>query len=373
MIGSRRIGELKPIVLVVLDGISWEYIKAANTPFLDGLMRGGSAETCMAMVPTVTNVNNASIITGAFPEEHGISSNSYYDPETGLEVFMDSMSFLTHPTWLELEANRGGRTLLLTVKDKLLRLLSRGATASYSAERPPWKLVEELGTPPSIYTSEVSVWLLKAARLEMERRRWDLTYISTTDYTPHKYPPVSPEAREYLSMLDEELERLFELDVVLGIVADHGMNQKRVNLDPVRLLKDEGIEARLVAAIRDEHPTHHMNLGGSAYLYLREGLERAWEVLASAEGVEMALSRDEAAERFRLPADRIGNLLVLAEKEYTLGLNSRSIYEDVEVRSHGSLHEVEVPLISSIRMKPEKGGYNKDLLPRLKAALGIPP
>ncbi|MBS7637967.1 alkaline phosphatase family protein [Candidatus Bathyarchaeota archaeon] len=363
---------MRPIVLLVLDGITWDYIEAANTPFLDSLMRMGSAETCRAMVPTVTNVNNASIITGAFPEEHGISSNSYYDPKTGLEVFMDSSSFLTHPTFLELEAKGGGRTLLLTVKDKLLRLLSRGATASYSAERPPGRLVEEIGMPPSIYSSEVSTWLLKAARLEMERRRWDLAYISTTDYIPHKYPPSSQEAREYLSNLDEELGRLFELDVVLGIVADHGMNQKRVNLDPVRLLKEDGIEARMVAAIRDEHPTHHMNLGGSAYLYLEEGLERAREALASAEGVEEVLSRDEAARRFRLPAERIGDLLLLADFEYTLGLNSRSIYEDVEIRSHGSLHEAEVPLISSLRMETEGEAYNKDLFPRLKAAIRRP-
>lgn len=360
---------MRPIVLVVLDGISWEYIKAAKTPFLDSLMDDGTAETCRAMMPTVTNVNNASIITGAFPEEHGISANSYYDPSTGVEVFMDSSSFLNRPTWLEREAGLGGRTLLLTVKDKLLRLLSRGATASYSAERPPRGLVEELGMPPPIYSSEVSIWLLEAARLEMGRRRWDLAYISTTDYIPHKYPPASPEAREYLSKLDEGLERLFELDVNLGIVADHGMNPKRVNLDPVRLLKEWGIEARMVAAIRDEHPTHHMNLGGSAYLYIKEGVERAGEILASAEGVEMVLSRAEAAERFRLPAERIGDLLVLAEAEYTLGLNPRTIYEDVEVRSHGSLHEAEVPLISSLRMEGEGEAYNKDLFPRLKAAL----
>ncbi len=359
-------------MVVVLDGISWGYLEAASTPFLDGLMRAGTAETCRAMVPTVTNVNNASIITGVFPETHGISANSYYDPAKGVEVFMDSSAFLNHPTWLELEAREGRRSLLLTVKDKLLRLLSRGSTASYSAERPSEALVEEVGEPPSIYSAEASLWLLKAARLELERRRWDVVYICTTDYVPHKYPPTSPEARDYISQLDEGLERLFELDVALGIVADHGMNPKRVSLDPVRLLRDEGIEARLIATIKDEHPTHHMNLGGSAYLYLKDGVAEAREVLADAEGVEMALPRSEASKRFRLPADRVGDLMVLADAEHTLGLNLRSTYEDVEVRSHGSLHEVEVPLISSIGMELEGEAFNKDVFPRLKASLRGP-
>jgi phosphonoacetate hydrolase len=339
---------------------------------MDSLMRAGTAETCRAMTPTVTNVNNASIITGVYPEAHGISANSYYDPATGVEVFMDSPSFLNHPTWLEAEARRGRRTLLITVKDKLLRLLSRGATDSFSAERPPGWIVEEIGEPPSIYSSEVNTWILKAACHVLRKGAWDVVYISTTDYVPHKYPPESPEATDYMSQLDEGLERLFELDIALGLVADHGMNRKRVNLDPVMLLGEEGIEARLLATIRDEHPVHHMNLGGSAYLYLRGGLERAREILASAKGVEMALTRSEAAARFRLPAGRIGDLLVLADVDYTLGRNSRSIYEDVEIRSHGSLHEAEVPLISSLRLEPAGEAYNKDLFSRLTSSLRIP-
>ena len=354
-----------PLVVVCLDGVSWDYIEAADTPFLDGMGREGVAATCMAMVPTVTNVNNASIITGAFPEEHGISTNWYYDPATGVEVYMDSSRFLTCPTLTERATARGGRTLLLTVKDKLRRLLARNVTASYSTERPPPRLVEELGAPPSIYSMESSPWLLSAAEHELMRRSWDMVYISTTDYIPHMYAPETPEAREYTRRLDEGLGRIMERGAVLGVAADHGMNEKKVNLDLVQLLGEAGMGARFIAAIKDEHVVHHRNLGGSAYLYVEGDVERARDVVASADGVEVVLTRAEAAARFRLPAGRIGDLLVLADADHTFGPNPGSVYADVEVRSHGSLHEREVPFILSRRVEVGRELYNRDLIPGL--------
>jgi len=352
------------LVVVCLDGVSWDYIEAADTPFLDGVGREGVAATCMAMVPTVTNVNNASIITGAFPEEHGISTNWYYDPASGVEVYMDSSRFLTCRTILERATARGGRTLLLTVKDKLRRLLARNVTASYSTERPPPRLVEELGKPPSIYSLESSPWLLSAAEHELRRRRWDMVYISTTDYIPHMHGPETPEAREYMRRLDGGLEEIAKRVSVLGVVADHGMNEKKVNLDLVQLLGEARMEARFVAAIKDEHVVHHGNLGGSAYLYVCGDVERARDMVASADGVEAVLTRAEAAERFRLPEGRIGDLLVLADADHTFGPNPGSVYADVQVRSHGSLHEREVPFILS-RGEVGRELYNKDVIPSL--------
>ena len=361
------------LVAVCLDGISWSYLEAAETPFLDSLRRVGSSTTAKAMVPTVTNVNHASILTASYPEAHGISGNTYYDPTSKREVYMDDARFLRCPTLLEEASRRGWRTLLLTVKDKLRRLLARGVTHSYSVERPMEKAMRALGPPPSIYTAEADLWLLRAARWELEHRRWDLAYISTTDYIPHRYGPGEPEAREYLSRIDEALEELWSLDLEMGLVADHGMEAKGVNLDPVRLLGEGGIEARLIAAIRDEHYIHHMNLGGSAYLYVGGDIEKARSILAEAEGVEVALGWWEAAERFRLPPDRIGDLFLLAEEEYTLGPNPRSVYRKVELRSHGSLHEVEVPLILSHHRPLPEELESRRLLPLLGLRADAPP
>ncbi len=356
-------------VIICLDGVSWDYVKESKTPFLDKMGREGVASTCKAMVPTVTNVNNASIITGAFPERHGISTNSYYDPSTGIEVYMDSSRFLTCHSLLEDVTALGGRTLLLTVKDKLRRLLARNVTASYSVERPPQKLADGIGAPPSIYSPESSLWLLQAAERELKNNHWNTVYVSTTDYIPHKFGPNESEAREYTNRIDEGLSRIAEHNVALGIVADHGMNEKTVNIDLIRLLEEAGLRARFVAAIRDEHVIHHSNLGGSAYLYLEGEVRKARDLLASTSGIELALTREEAATKFKLPADRIGDLLVLADKNHTFGPNPRSPYSDVNVRSHGSLHEREVPFFLGHRVEVDRELYNKDIIPHLLRTL----
>jgi len=352
-----------------LDGVSWDYVKESKTPFLDNMGREGVASTCKAMVPTVTNVNNASIITGTFPDGHGISTNSYYDPSTGVEVYMDSSRFLTCHSLLEDVSARGGRTLLLTVKDKLRRLLARNVTASYSVERPPLKMVDGIGCPPSIYSSESSIWLLQAAERELKNHRWNMVYVSTTDYIPHKYAPKESEARDYMNRIDEGLSSIAEQNVALGIVADHGMNEKTNNIDLIRLMEEAGLRARFVAAIRDEHVIHHSNLGGSAYLYVEGEVKKARDLLASTSGIELALTREEAATKFKLPANRIGDLLVLADKNHTFGPNPRSPYRDVNVRSHGSLHEREVPFFLSHRVEVNRELYNKDIIPFLLRTL----
>jgi phosphonoacetate hydrolase len=316
------------------------------------------------MVPTVTNVNNASIVTCSYPEKHGITSNWYYDQESGQEVFMDSNHFLTCKTFLEYEVKKGKKVLLLTVKDKLRRLLATKGVHSYSVERPDNKIVEKIGPEPNIYEISSSPWLIKAAHMEISKTKWDVLYISTTDYIPHKYNPKHPLAREYLQRIDEELESIHNSGYEMGIVSDHGMNTKYVNFDPVNYLKEQGISVKIVAAIKDEHIIHHMNLGGSAYLYTDKP-EKAKEILLQSEGVEAVFDRVEAAKKYKLMENRIGDLLILADAEHTFGRNKKTNYRTIEIRSHGSLHEREVPFIISRKMKIKNEVYNKDLIPYL--------
>jgi phosphonoacetate hydrolase len=319
------------------------------------------------MVPTVTNVNNASIITCSFPELHGITTNWFYDPETGLEVFMDSSKFLMCETYLEKAAQRGQKTLLLTAKDKLRRLLAKDCDKSYSVERPDPRISEELKPPPGIYEPDASPWLLRAAAHEIASHEWDIVYVSTTDFIPHMYSPKDPEAREYMSRIDEAIESIYSNGCILGVVADHGMNAKSVNIDPTRLLQEHGVSSKMVESIKDEHVVHHQNLGGSVYLYVSEA-EKALAILREAEGVEAVFRRDEAAREFRLMRERIGDLLLIADRDHTFGPNEKSVYRDIGIRSHGSLHENEVPFILGIRIETKEQLYNKDVIPALTAA-----
>ena len=336
-------------VIVCLDGVSPEYIKMANTPFLDSLAREGTSTVCNAMVPTVTNINNTSIITASFPITHGITTNYFYDFETGEEVYMDSSKYLTCKTILEKATLQGKKTLLLTVKDKLRRLLARNITLTYSAEKPDQRIINEFGQPPGIYTADSSIWLIEAANHEMNKCDWDYVYISTTDYIPHKHGPKESEAREYISQIDSALESINEKNPLIGIVADHGMNSKKVNFDPSKLLQKHGIKTRLIANIKDEHVTHHQNLGGSAYIYLenKKNKEKTKIILQDTEGIEKVLTREQAAHTYKLNQKRIGDIMILADEKHTFGVNTTSDYRDIDIRSHGSTHEIKIPLISN--------------------------
>jgi len=135
-------------------------------------------------------------------------------------------------------------------------------------------------------------------------------------------------------------------DFLLCITADHGMSDKRVAINLEITLRRYGIKSKLNSIIADRYVVHHRNLGGAAYIYLKKPEEtlKALKILRETEGVEAALTRDEASKLYHLDKDRIGDILVLGEKDYVFGLLDQERIE-VSMRSHGSLHESRVPII----------------------------
>jgi phosphonoacetate hydrolase len=337
----------EPIVVMCIDGLDPAYLERCRAPVLEELGRRGFARTGMAMVPTVTNVNNVSIVTGSYPREHGIASNYWLDQEADREVYMESAEFLRADTMLERATRKGLRSALVTAKDKLRVLLDRGTAVSFSAEEPlPW-LVEELGEPPPIYSLEVNGWVIRAASLLLSREGVDLVYVATTDYAQHAHAPGDPRSQEHMTILDNALECLVEAhpDVELLITADHGMSAKGRMVDLEAALGRYGIRARAVPVIKDRYVVHHSNLGGCSYVYLeRDGLGEVLEVLRETPGVEAAMDSDEAAQRFRLPRERVGDIVVLGGREVVFGSPSE-VAMPAGLRSHGSLYEREVPII----------------------------
>ena len=81
-------------VIICLDGCAPDYLAGSETPNLDAIAREGFHTIGAAVVPTVTNVNNTSIITASYPEIHGITSNYFIDPASGEEVYMEFPTYL---------------------------------------------------------------------------------------------------------------------------------------------------------------------------------------------------------------------------------------------------------------------------------------
>jgi phosphonoacetate hydrolase len=364
----------RPVVVVCVDGCQFDYITAAVAAgveqFLGALLNGGgTAYVADCVIPSFTNPNNLSIVTGAPPSVHGICGNYFYDRDRGEEVMMNDPRYLRAGTILAAFADAGAKVAVITAKDKLRKLLghrmqgicfsSEKADEVTLAENGIEGIVERVGMPvPSVYSAQLSEFVFVAGVKLMERERPDLMYLSTTDYIQHKAAPGTPAANDFYAMMDRHLARLDELGATIVVTADHGMNAKHgADGQPnVIYLQDQLDDwlgqgaARVILPITDPYVVHHGALGSFALVYLPEGGDEAAvrERIAALPGIESVRSRAAAADHFELPPDRIGDLVVVSRQDTVIGTSvARHDLSGLEVplRSHGGVSEQKVPLI----------------------------
>ena len=363
----------EPVVVLCIDGSEPDYhrqaVRAGSMPFLGSILPGGTDRLADCVVPSFTNPNNLSIVTGVPPSAHGICGNYFYDRDAGAEVMMNDPRYLRCGTILAVFAREGARVAVVTAKDKLRRLLGHGMSGvCFSAETADRTTVAEhgiadalgmVGMPlPSVYSAGLSEFVFAAGVKLLESVRPDIMYLSTTDYVQHKHAPGSPEANAFYGMMDGYLAKLASLGATLAITADHGMNAKTDAAGKPRViyLQDHldgwlGTgRARVILPITDPYVVHHAALGSFATVYLPEGADagRLREQVGGLAGIEVALEREAACQRFELPADRVGDLVAVSERHVVLG-TSEARHDlsglDAPLRSHGGISEQTVPLL----------------------------
>jgi phosphonoacetate hydrolase len=364
----------RPLVVVCVDGCQYEYITAAVAagcaPFLGRLLAGaGTSIIADCVMPSFTNPNNLSIVTGVPPSVHGICGNYFFDPERGEEVMMNDPRHLRVGTILAAFSHAGATLAVITAKDKLRKLLGHRMTGiCFSSEKADQvslaengieHVLDRVGMPvPSVYSAELSEFVFVAGVKLMESERPDLMYLSTTDYIQHKAAPGTPVANDFYAMIDRNVARLDALGSTIVLTADHGMNAKHgADGQPnVIYLQDTldawlgASKARVILPITDPYVVHHGALGSFALVYLTApAAERALtERIAALPGIETVLTRAEAAARFELPSDRIGDLVIVSQLDTVIG-TSRDRHDlsglDVPLRSHGGTSEQKVPLL----------------------------
>jgi phosphonoacetate hydrolase len=367
----------QPTVVICVDGCEPDYIAQAVAaglmPTMSRWLRDGTALVADCVVPSFTNPNNLSIVTGAPPSVHGICGNYLFDAATGTEVMMNDPKWLRAPTLLAAFASAGAQVAVVTAKDKLRLLLGHGLRGiCFSAERADQTsegdngigdVLSLVGMPvPSVYSAELSEFVFAAGVKLLASRRPDLLYLSTTDYVQHKHAPGDPDANRFYAMFDRYLAEFDAAGAVVAVTADHGMNGK-VKLDAtpnvvyLQDLLDGWLGAgrsRVILPITDPYVVHHGALGSFATVYLpAESVEFVGAKLAAMPGIEVVLPRDAAAARFELPADRIGDLVVVAERSVVLGTSvARHDLSQLELplRSHGGISEQRVPLVVNRRI-----------------------
>ena len=373
---SYRLPE-RPSVVVCVDGCEPDYIAQAvaggHMPWMERVLAEGASVIADCVIPSFTNPNNLSIVTGASPAVHGICGNYLYDTESGVEVMMNDPKWLRAPTLLAALADAGCKVAVVTAKDKLRKLLGhRLRGVCFSAEKADQATLDEHGIDgvlelvrlpvPSVYSAELSEFVFAAGVKLMRARTPDVMYLSTTDYVQHKHAPGSAEANAFYRMMDRYLAELEDEGCAIAVTADHGMNAKtRLDASPnviyLQDILDDGLGAgrtRVILPITDPYVVHHGALGAYATVYLPADLAPTAlaERIAALRGIELVLSRADAARRFELPADRIGDLVVIAERPVVIG-GAAAKHDlsglDAPLRSHGGLSEQRVPLIMNRR------------------------
>ena len=383
----------QPVVVVCVDGCEPDYLGQAvatgHMPWMKKALSHGTGLVADCVVPTFTNPNNLSIVTGVPPSVHGICGNYLYDSESQAEVMMNDPKWLRAPTILAALADAGQKVAVVTAKDKLRQLLGHQMKGiCFSAEKADQanlaehgidQVLAKVGKPlPSVYSADLSEFVFAAGVWLMQHQRPDVMYLSTTDYIQHKFAPGTDGANAFYAMMDGYLQQLEDMGCVIALTADHGMNAK-VGMDglPQVIYLQDWFDAwlgtavaRVILPITDPYVVHHGALGSFATVYLPASvdLNQAVQRLQAVHGIEAVYTREQAAVHFELPADRIGDLVVVSERFTVLGtaLAKHDLSGlDVPLRSHGGVSEQRVPLVLNrpiTGLDPQRRWRNFDAL-----------
>ena len=365
-------------IAICLDGCEPAYLDAAIAdglmPTLERIRKTGTDRLAHSVIPSFTNPNNMSIATGRPPSVHGICGNYLYDPDTGEEVMMNDPKFLRAPTIFSGYFDTSKKVAIVTAKDKLRALLGHGLkfdegrAICFSSERSDTTTKAAngidnasawLGLPvPEVYSAELSEFVFAAGVKLLKEFQPDVMYLTTTDYVQHKYAPEDAEAKAFYAMFDKYLTELDAMGAAIVVTADHGMKPKHLaDCSPaviyVQDLLDEWLgkdAARVILPITDPYVVHHGALGSFATAYLPKGTDVAdiLNRLAALPEIIVAIDKAEACKRYELPADRIGDIVLVSGENMTIGTSAHRhdlAALNEPLRSHGGLTEQEVPFI----------------------------
>ena len=368
----------RPVVGICLDGCADEYFDTALArgfmPNLQRISVSGYRGFARGQMPSFTNVNNASIVTGVPPCVHGIGGNYFYETATGREVMTNSATFLRAPTIFPAAQKAGRKVAVVTAKDKLRDIFASGLIElggiAFSSERVSEAVISThgivnveaaVGPNPNIYSGEASIYVLRAGVKLIETGQADFLYLSTTDFMQHKFAPETPEALEFLAAIDFQIGQLMECGAVVGITADHGMNAKQkpdgspnVLFLESTLNNEFGPGFRVILPITDPHLIHHGGLGSFAQVHVpasgKLALSQILEFVRHLYGVTEVLDQATAARLMELPPDRMGDFVVCSGRDVVLGRTPE--WHDLALvakglRSHGGRYEEMVPFIIS--------------------------
>ena len=369
---------LRPVVVVCIDGGDPAYLRRfladGSIPNIARFVREGHAAVVDGSMPSFTCPNNMSIITGTPTSKHGISGNFYLDTRNWEPVVMTGPELLRGDTIITKFAEAGAKVVSITAKDKLRKQLAKGLDVSQGHVSLSAEFAERctlaangiddalawLGMPqPGMYSMELSLFVLEAGIKLLAERRPDLLYLSLTDWVQHKWAPGEDGAKVFYQRLDGCIGRLAALDATVALTADHGMNDKsNADGEPKVIWLQDILDAKfgagattVICPITDAFVAHHGALGGFVRVWTRNQVtpRQIIDHIAGIDGIELALDKATACRMFDMPADREGDVAVVARHDTCIGGSAKdhdlSGLKGHRLRTHGGVSETKVPFI----------------------------
>jgi len=289
------------VVMVSLDGFRYDYPKKYGAKHLLAIgVKGASAPDGMIpSYPSLTFPNHYTLVTGLYPEHHGIIANSFYDPDRKQTYSYRDQKTVTDGSWY------GGVPVWSLAEKQGMRsacFFWPGSEAEIAGERPSYYLHFDNKVDDNKRIDQVVAWL----KLPADQRPHFVTlYYSDVDHAGHEHGPNSPQVAEAVRHVDELVGRLekeldgLHLPIDLIVVADHGM--ERVQGDWITLDKYVSL---------DDFPT----VGSLLYPPTEADAERVYKKLRAADAGFLVYRRAQVPAELHYNSNpREGDPVIIAK------------------------------------------------------------
>jgi len=351
------------VVLVSLDGFRFDYAQRDKARHLLTIAeQGASARALIPVFPSLTFPNHFSIITGLYPEHHGIVANGFFDPERG--ALFDPKKSSAEGFWF------GGTPLWNLAEQQNVKAATEywlGGDAEIAGRRPSYWQPFDDSVPADRRVQQTLAWL----RLpEPQRPHFLALYLSDTDHAGHDFGPNALETHQAIGRVDQMIGKLQEgiqavgFPVNLIVVSDHGMQSSGGTVD----LRQYGDLSRVRV----------VSGGPIALIYAPDAAiaERAYRSLkGKSRAFEIYRRRETPPEWHFTDSARSGDLVVVARQPSDIIASDQKVRKGnhgYDPRQYPTMNGIFYAIGPNIRPKTRVDAFeNVNVYPLIARILGL--